>query len=118
MKEKKLNNIDIFSVFGKIVLAVGGAGTIIIALSSFIAKLWANWFMEKQKNKYQKEIEGYKNELAVELEKCRTLNEKILHKEIFIYDEEFKIYREIIPRLIKASKSVLDYLINSNFALE
>lgn len=76
-----------------------------------LARLWAKWFMEKQKNKYQKEIEGYKNELAVELAKCRTLNEKILHKEIFIYDEEFKIYKEIMPGFRKASKSVLDYLV-------
>ncbi len=43
-------------------------------------------------------IEGYKNELAVELAKCRTLNEKILHKEIFIYDEEFKIYKRDYAR--------------------
>ena len=106
-----MNNIDIFSVFGKIVLALGGAGAIIVAVSGFIARLWAKWFMEKQKNKYQKEIEGYKNELAVELAKCRTLNEKILHKEIFIYDEEFKIYKEIMPGFRKASKSVLDYLV-------
>lgn len=80
-------------------------------ISGFIARLWAKWFMEKQKNKYQKEIEGYKNELAVELAKCRTLNEKILHKEIFIYDEEFKIYKEIMPGFRKVSKSVLDYLV-------
>lgn len=106
-----MNNIDIFSVFGKIVLALGGAGAIIVAVSGFIARLWAKWFMEKQKNKYQKEIEGYKNELAVELAKCRTLNEKILHKEIFIYDEEFKIYKEIMPGFRKVSKSVLDYLV-------
>lgn len=106
-----MNNIDIFSVFGKIVLALGGAGAIIVAVSGFIARLWAKWFMEKQKNKYQKEIEGYKNELAVELAKCRALNEKILHKEIFIYDEEFKIYKEIMPGFRKASKSVLDYLV-------
>lgn len=82
-----------------------------LAVSGFIARLWAKWFMEKQKNKYQKEIEGYKNELAVELAKCRTLNEKILHKEIFIYDEEFKIYKEIMPGFRKVSKSVLDYLV-------
>ena len=43
--------------------------------------------------------------------KCRTLNEKILHKEIFIYDEEFKIYKEIMPGFRKVSKSVLDYLV-------
>lgn len=54
---------------------------------------------------------AYKNELAVELAKCRTLNEKILHKEIFIYDEEFKIYKEIMPGFRKVSKSVLDYLV-------
>ena len=66
-----MNNIDIFSVFGKIVLALGGAGAIIVAVSGFIARLWAKWFMEKQKNKYQKEIEGYKNELKNNIElKC------------------------------------------------
>ena len=43
--------------------------------------------------------------------KCRTLNEKILHKEIFIYDEEFKIYKEIMPGFRKVSKIVLDYLV-------
>ena len=67
--------------------------------------------MGRLNRKGEKEIEGYKNELAVELAKCRTLNEKILHKEIFIYDEEFKIYKEIMPGFRKASKSVLDYLV-------
>ena len=58
-----MNNIDIFSVFGKIVLALGGAGAIIVAVSGFIARLWATWFMEKQKNKYQKEREREKHEI-------------------------------------------------------
>lgn len=62
-------------------------------------------------DKQNKDTADYKNELAVELAKCRTLNEKILHKEIFIYDEEFKIYKEIMPGFRKASKSVLDYLV-------
>ena len=43
-----MNNIDIFSVFGKIVLALGGAGAIIVAVSGFIARLWANY--DKQDN--------------------------------------------------------------------
>lgn len=96
-----MNNIDIFSVFGKIVLALGGAGAIIVAVSGFIARLWAKWFMEKQKNKYQKEIEGYKNELAVELAKCRTLNEKILHKEFLFMTRNSKYIKRLCQVLEK-----------------
>lgn len=113
-----MTDIDIFTIVGKFVVAVGGAGTIVVALSSFIAKMWAKWFMEKQKNQYQKEIEEYKKELLIELEKCRTLNEKILHKEISVYDEEFKIYRKIMPSFGRASKSVLDYLIRINLSIK
>ena len=51
-----MNNIDIFLVFGKIVLALGGAGAIIVAVSGFIARLWgkSGFNGKNRKNKYQK----------------------------------------------------------------
>lgn len=101
---------EVFVLLGKVVAAVGGAGIIIVALSGFLSKLWAQWFMERQKKQYSKEIEEYKNNLLTELEKCKMFSEEMLYRKKSIFDNEFEIYKEIVPQMIRASKSVLDYL--------
>jgi hypothetical protein len=97
---------------GKVVVAAGGVGAIIVAISSYIAKIWANSFIEKEKEKHSKEIEAYKKELQKELEEIKMLNEEISYKKRFIFDSEYKYFEEIVPKLIKAGDAVRICLVN------
>ena len=62
---------DILKIVATAFASVGGAGAIIWALSSFFGKMWANKILEKQKAKYQKEIEEYKNALSCDLKRSK-----------------------------------------------
>lgn len=101
---------DVFELIGKVVAAVGGAGVIIIGISSWISKLWAKWFMEKEKQKFSKDIEIYKHELQKEIEITRNLNEQMAYRNKVIFDSEYKYYEEIAPKLIAAGSSIQEYL--------
>lgn len=87
--------MDIFALFGKIVAAVGGAGVIIIGLSSWIGKIWADKLMETQRKQNQKEIEKFKSELHKELELLKAKNEKMNYMTKTQFDAEFKMYQEL-----------------------
>lgn len=87
--------MDIFALFGKIVVSVGGAGLIIIGLSSWIGKIWADKLMETQRKQNQKEIEKFKSELHKELELLKAKNEKMNYITKTQFDAEFKMYQEL-----------------------
>ena len=95
---------DFFELLGKVIAAVGGAGVILVAVSGFLSKLWAQLFMERQKRKYKEEIEEYKSKLQYELEKAQQFNERATYKDKALFDTEFQIYKEIIPCIIKAEE--------------
>ena len=46
----------VFSALG----AAGGAGVIIVALSTWLSKVWANRILEADKSKYSREMEALK----------------------------------------------------------
>lgn len=100
-----------FEFIGKTVLAVGGAGFIITAVSAFISKIWADLYMKKKTAEYDKQIEYYKNILELEREKYKALNEQAIHKNKIIFDTEFEIYKEISPKLINTVEELFRYLV-------
>ncbi|SEW31910.1 hypothetical protein [[Clostridium] fimetarium] len=87
----------LFDIIG----TVGGIGVIIAALAGFFSKFWADAFMNKKIAEYDKQIELYKNSLALETEKYKSLNEQIIYKNMKIFDIEFSIYQEITPLVMK-----------------
>jgi hypothetical protein len=57
----KEKNVDkTITILGEIVISLGGAGAIIIALSSFIGKLWSDRYMKKKTAEYDRQLEYYK----------------------------------------------------------
>ena len=52
---------EIFMVAGAILGSVGGASLLIMGLSSWLGKVWASRILEKDKLKYQSELEIIKN---------------------------------------------------------
>ena len=93
-----------FSILGQVVVAAGGAGAVIFAVSGYLAKLWSDYFMKKQSEKYEKEIENYKNNLKEELVKIEHFSERSTYKDKVLFDREFKIYQKFIPCIIRSDE--------------
>lgn len=101
---------EVIEIAAAVVASLGGGGAIVMALSSWLGKVWANRILEAEKAAHQKEIESYKSELQKELEQLGALQDKALYISKSQYDNEFRIYREIWQKLHRcASASVRLY---------
>lgn len=98
---------EILNVISLIIVSVGGTGVVILAISSFIGKIWINKFADKYRVKYDKELENYKSEINLGLNKLDKIEEKALYISKVNYDNEYKIYMEIWPKLIECINSTL-----------
>lgn len=98
---------NIINVISIVIVSVGGTGVIILGISSWIGKILLNKFAEKYKSKYEKEIESYKGEIDAQLNKLDKIEEKALYITKVNYDNEYKIYMEIWPKLINCVNSTI-----------
>lgn len=97
---------EIFGIAAAIIASIGGAGAIIIAVSSWLGKVWANRILENQKKEHQREIESFKSQLQENINKVNAINEKALYISKTHYDTEFGIYKEIWVKLLECINSV------------
>lgn len=86
---------QIFEVAAAIIASVGGSSVIILGLSSWLGKVWANRILENEKAAHDKELQGYRSKLEQELSKMEVFQEKALYISKAQYDNEYSIYREI-----------------------
>lgn len=86
-----------------VILSLGGGSAIVVGVSSWLGKVWANHILEDEKAKHQKEIEGYKSELQKELERLNAIQDKALYISKVQYDNEYRIYQEIWQKLHKCT---------------
>ncbi|NOT49578.1 MAG: hypothetical protein HOP17_17780, partial [Acidobacteria bacterium] len=75
---------EIFEVAGAILLSIGGAGTVIFGLSSFLGKMWASRILEEEKALYSEQLEKLKHGLNLQ---AHSVNQ--------IFDAEFGIYQDL-----------------------
>lgn len=80
---------SIFEISGAIIASLGGAGALIIALSSYIGKLWASKILEADRQKYQQELQKLIHNLSVR----KTAYEKYLDLIVNYHDLIYKHYR-------------------------
>jgi len=92
---------QLFEWVGKVVLSVGGAGVIIISISTFLAKFWTDYYMKKTTARYDKEMEEYKAQLAAELNKIKVMNDLSYEKKRLAFEMQLPIFKEIVPLAIK-----------------
>ncbi|HHF2887879.1 hypothetical protein ND926_00810 [Vibrio diabolicus] len=96
---------NIFSLSAAVIGSVGGAGAIILGLSSWLGKVWANRLMNKEKFRHQEELlvmtEDIKNKNSVELEKLKAKIEASSHidklDKTHIHEQRKKI-KEVISK--------------------
>jgi len=79
---------EIFSIAGAVIASIGGGAAVVLALSSWLGKIWANRLMEADKARYAKELETIKAELTrISQDRTRKLESLKRHYERQI--EEF-----------------------------
>lgn len=75
---------DAFQIAQAVLLALGGGAVLVILLSSWLGKIWANHLMAKEAAKYESEIEQLKARLQEQLDRSsHTYHQKIeLYKQV------------------------------------
>lgn len=92
---------ELFEWVGKVVLSVGGAGVIIISISTFLAKFWTDYYMKKVSARYDKEMEEYKSQLTAELNKIKMMNDLSYEKKRISLEMKLHIFKEVVPLAVK-----------------
>ncbi len=86
---------EIWDWLATILIALGSAGGIILALSKWIGGILANKLLESDKAKYQKELEDLKSKYQTELESKKNELEKSKALFLRFSEHQFGIYNEL-----------------------
>jgi len=103
---------DVFSISAAIVGSIGGAGLIILGLSSWLGKVWASRLMNEEKFKHQQELtlltESIKNQNNIELEKLKAKIESNSHIHKLDKTHEHEQRKKIKEVISKNKVSIID----------
>ncbi|TMO83140.1 hypothetical protein [Pseudoalteromonas spongiae] len=93
-----MNLTEVLQTGSAIIISLGGAGAIIMALSSWLGKVWAARILEEDKNKYQVALEQLKSQYQLDVEK---------NKSVFLrYSEsQFNLYNSVWVALCDLEKA-------------
>jgi hypothetical protein len=82
---------DIFSVATAVLASLGGAGLLLIALSSWLGKVWASRILERERADLAKSIETTKYELTLSIEHEKHLWQRFSNN----IEVNYRTYRAI-----------------------
>ena len=108
-----MNFEDIFKLAGAIVTSVGGAALIMMALSSWLGKVWANRILEKDKLKYSSELEKLKTNLQNESQKQQFVFSMYFEGQFKIYNNLWLALSELQNEVDKLWESATSHNLNS-----
>ena len=77
---------DIFKLVIAVFTSVGGATLILFALSSWLGKVWASRILEKDKVKYQSELERIKKGYELDTEKIKSIFLRYTESQFHLYN--------------------------------
>lgn len=90
-----MNTEDIWNVALAALGSIGVGASIVVALSSWLGKIWANRIAEEDRSKFQKEIEG-------EIAKLKRHTDKSVQVHRIQFETEFKSYQDLWHKLCDA----------------
>ncbi len=94
-----MDSYEIFKVSGAVLLSTGGAGAIIFGLSSWLGKVWASRVLEKERQAYAVELEGFRSQLNAAAEKQQLVF-------AMYFEGQFKIYNDLWVSLTELQMGV------------
>lgn len=96
---------ELWKIIAGIIASLGGGGAIVWALSSHLGKLWSERFMQKKKQEFEKELEAYKKDLSLEVEKYKTKADELTYISRIQFETEYEIYQKIFETLFDFSSA-------------
>lgn len=84
-----------FGVAAAIIVSLGGAGAIILALSNWLGRVWAQRILEADRAKYRDEIERQKAQYQQELERLRSSLAETVHVTRAQFEIEFSALQRV-----------------------
>jgi len=94
-----MSGSDVWNVSLAVLLSLGGGGSIVFALSSWLGKVWATRIMDEERASYASTLEELKNKLNQDTESYKIK----LKKSEFIFQKEF----EAASRMVAIKQSLL-----------
>src|SRR5690606_1781753 len=102
---------DVASIAAAILVALGGGGAIVLLLSNWLGRVWADRLMQRERARHDSELERLRADLRqrsdAELERLRTNLGKTVHVHRLQFETEFTAYRDIWKELVEAKAMVL-----------
>lgn len=99
---------EVFNIASAIILSLGSSSVIVIALSSWLGKVWANRILEKDKLKYRRELESTKIKYERQLENYKQHLEKSKLLFIRLSENQFTLYNNLWATLLKLKQTAED----------
>ena len=102
---------DVLYSIGAVAFSSLGGGAILLALSSWLGKVWAGRILAQDQTKYQKEISQIREKYRREVEESLHLLRDRLDRGQFIhrlqFETEFKVYLELWGKLVAARDAAI-----------
>lgn len=89
-----------FEIMGFLVASFGGAGAIIVGLSSWIGKIWANKFYEKEKIKQEEYLTEIQNKFDIKLAEINAQLEKNKLQFELLNKERVEVIKNLYVKLV------------------
>lgn len=89
-----------FEIVGFIITSIGGVGVIIIGLSSWFGKLWANRFYEKERRKQEEYLKEIQSKFDVKLAELNNQLEKSKLQFELLNKERMEVIRCLYAKLV------------------
>ena len=90
-----MNSSEAFEIAQAVLVSLGGGAVIVLLLSSWLGKIWANRMMAKERSKYESDLETIKSNLSEKLEQ-NNLN----------YRQKIDLYKEISAPILHLVVSI------------
>lgn len=94
-----LNVSDAFGVAGSVLLSLGGGGVIVVLMSGWLGRVWANRLMHHDLAKHNTELEELKSKFEAANQRIQTELDKTLVVHRVQFETEFKALSDIWARV-------------------
>ena len=91
--------VEIFQTAAAILLSSGVAGVVIVGLSSWLGKVWANRILEQDRRRYGEELERLKHDMERASRRLQGDIDKTLFVHRIHFEAEFRALRQVWRRL-------------------
>jgi hypothetical protein len=105
---------DFLKLVGAILAAIGGGGALVLALSSWLGKIWAERILNQDRHRYNVEIEKVKSDYRHLVDSTLERLKDELGRGQFVhhlqFETEFKIYLDLWDKVERGRMGMIGFL--------